>query len=88
MAKSKKNSRREPSRKASPGPAPTLPPQFLEKAAQGWLNSSGTRSPDSSPNLPSTGDRLTAALREALLEHRREIEEIRTRLERLETRGT
>ena len=87
MAKSKKSSGRRPTPKGSPYPAPALPAQFLEKAAQGWLQSSGPQVPATPPTRRPAEDRLTQAWGEVLLEYRREIAEIRSRLERLENRG-
>ena len=86
MARAKKKNLRRPAPKASALPVPTLAPRILEEAAQGWLQSSGStpRSPRPDPNL--ADHRLTVALTETLQELRAEIAELRSRLDRLETR--
>ncbi len=86
MAKSKKKSVRRAAPKASLCPAPTLAPRILEEAAQGWLQSSGGPAPVHPPARTSPDHRLTEALTETLRELRTEISELRSRLDRLETR--
>lgn len=86
MAKSKKKNLRRPAPKAPAFPAPTLAPQILEEAAQGWLQSSGANAPAHRPTRPASGDRLAEVLTETLRELRAEIAELRARLDRLETR--
>jgi len=86
MAKAKK---KKPSRVARPGiplPAPSLAPQVLEEAAQGWLQSAGSSARSPRPVTTPDDHRLAVALTETLQQLRAEISELRTRLERLEVR--
>lgn len=86
MAKTKKKSIRRPAPKAPAFPASSLAPQVLEQAAQGWLQSSGTPAPVHRPPRPASDERLTEALSETLQQLRAEIAELRSRLDRLESR--
>ncbi len=86
MSKAKKKAAGRPSPKSSAYSTPTLAPQILEQAAQGWLQSSGASTP--APRAtPTQGDRhLAEALTATLRELRAEIAELRTRIDRLENR--
>lgn len=86
MAKGRKKnvSRRAP--KASALPTPTLAPQVLEEAAQGWLQSAGSATPAPRLNRPTSDDRLAEVLTETLRQLRTEISELRSRLDRIEQR--
>lgn len=86
MAKSKKKSVRRPAPKAPPFPVPSLAPQILEEAAQGWLQSSGAPTVSSRPARSASDHRLAEALTETLQQLRGEIAELRSRLDRLEAR--
>ena len=68
-------------------PISSLPPEILEQAAQGWLQSHGissSRSPakETEPSY----DHLTKSLSQVLRELRTELNDLRTRLTRLESR--
>jgi len=85
MAKAKKKKASRPASPASLARSPSLPPQVLEEAAQGWLQSS--RAPTAPrPAQPTSDHRLSEALMETLRQLRAEISELRTRIEKLETR--
>jgi len=86
MPKAKKKAAGRPPQKISAYSTSALAPQVLEQAAQGWLQSSGAATP--APRLsPAQGDRrLADALTETLRELRSEISELRSRLDRLESR--
>lgn len=86
MAKAKKKSVRRPAPRAHAFSTPSLAPQFLEQAAQGWLQSSGTPAPAQRPARAASDDRLVELLTETLRQLRAEIAELRTRLDRLEIR--
>lgn len=86
MAKAKKKSARRPAPKAAAFPTPALAPQVLEQAAQGWLQSSGTSALVQRPNRSASDHRLAEALTETLQQVREEISELRSRLDRLESR--
>jgi len=87
MAKAKKrSSARPPAAKAIPFPSSTLAPQVLEQAAQGWLQSSGPTHSPSRPTSSASDHRLTEALGETLAQLRAEIADLRSRLDRLESR--
>ena len=86
MAKPKRKTSGRPAPKAPAFPAPSLAPQVLEQAAQGWLQSSGTPAPAHRPTRPASDERLTEVLTETLQQLRAEISELRTRLDRLERR--
>ena len=86
MAKAKKKAAGRPLQKTAAYSAPSLAPQILEQAAQGWLQSSGA-TPLAPRTSPAQGDlRLAEALTETLRELRTEISELRSRLDRLEHR--
>ena len=63
-----------------------MAPQVLEKAAQGWLQSLGTATATQHPARSTTDHRLAEALTETLRELRAEIADLRSRLDRLESR--
>lgn len=86
MAKPKKKNLRRPAPKASGYPAPSLAPQVLEQAAQGWLQSAGSASPPSRPARTASDHRLADAVTETLRELRQEIADLRSRIDRLESR--
>ncbi len=87
MAKAKKKgSARRSASPISALPAASLPSPFLEKAAQGWLQSSGTAAAPMRPSRTVSDQRLAEALGETLRELREEISELRARLDRLESR--
>lgn len=86
MAKSKKKSVRRPTPKAPAFPVPSLAPQILEEAAQGWLQSSGAPAAGNRPARSASENRLAEALTETLQHFRGEIAELRSRLDRLENR--
>ena len=68
-------------------PISSLPPEILEQAAQGWLQSHGISSSPSSPKEtePSFA-RLTESLSQVLNELRTELKDLRARLARLESK--
>jgi hypothetical protein len=81
MAKAKKSPLR-PSK-----PISSLPPEILEQAAQGWLQSHGIFSSPSSAKEPeSSFDHLTESLSQVLRELRTELSDLRARLKRLESK--
>jgi hypothetical protein len=81
MAKAKKKS---PARPVSRPPL-SLPPEVLEEAAQGWLQSHGVVSPQSSPPaLKESFQDLTEGLAKVLHEIRRQLDELGERISRLE----
>ena len=86
MAKAKKKTARRSTSKTRPFPVASLAPQILEEAAQGWLQSSGAPVPPSRTVRPASDHRLAEALHETLQRFREEIAELRSRLERLESR--
>jgi len=86
MTKAKKKPARRPAPKAPQFPAPSLAPQILEQAAQGWLQSSRPSTPAQRPSHPVSDHRLAEALTETLQQLRGEITELRSRLDRLENR--
>ena len=86
MAKTKKKVVRRPAPKAPSFSTPSLAPQVLEQAAQGWLQSAGSPAPVHRPSRPVSDDRLAEVLTETLRQLRSEISELRSRLDRLETR--
>jgi len=84
MAKAKKKqSVRPPSPRLPPS---SLAPQVLEQAAQGWLQSAGASPSPSRPGPAVNDRRLAEALSETLQQLREEIAELRTRIDRLESR--
>ncbi len=86
MAKPKKKPHRQPASKGPAFPAPSLAPQVLEQAAQGWLQSSGAAAASPRPATRTGDHRLTTAITETLAELRSEIAELRSRIDRLENR--
>lgn len=81
MAKAKKKS---PTRPVSRAPF-SLPPEVLEEAAQGWLQSHGVVSPQTpTPALKESFEDLTEGLAKALHEIRRQMDELGERISRLE----
>ena len=86
MAKAKKKNGRRSASKAPSYAISSLAPQVLEQAAQGWLQSSGAAPATQRPSRPAADQRLAEALTETLQELRAEITELRSRLDRLESR--
>jgi hypothetical protein len=86
MPKAKKKAAARSAQKTAAYSTPSLAPQILEQAAQGWLQSSGATLP--APRAtPAQGDhRLAEVLMETFRELRAEISELRSRLDRLEIR--
>jgi hypothetical protein len=82
MAKAKKSPLR-PSK-----PISSLPPEILEQAAQGWLQSHGISSSSPSPakETEPSFDHLTESLSQVLRELRTELNNLRARLARLESK--
>jgi hypothetical protein len=81
MAKGKKKT---PVRPVSRPPL-SLPTEVLEEAAQGWLQSHGVVSPQtSSPALKESCQDLTEGLARVLQEMRRQLDELGERISRLE----
>jgi len=81
MAKGKKKT---PVRPVSRPPL-SLPTEVLEEAAQGWLQSHGVVSPQtSSPALKEACQDLTEGLAKVLQEMRRQMDELGERISRLE----
>ena len=81
MAKGKKKS---PVRPVSRPPL-SLPTEVLEEAAQGWLQSHGVVSPQtSSPALKEACQDLTEGLAKVLQEMRRQMDELGERISRIE----
>ena len=81
MAKAKK-SRLRPSK-----PIPHLAPEILEQAAQGWLQSHGI---SSTPTAPKQGElsfsQLSESLDKVLHQLRAELNDLRNRISRLESK--
>jgi len=86
MGKKSKLSKPKAAPKSPSLAAPPLAPQVLEKAAQGWLQSSGTAGPAHRPARSASDHRLAEALTETLRELRAEISDLRSRLDRLESK--
>ena len=87
MAKAKKKSPRSSAPKTPAFiPSSSLAPQVLEQAAQGWLESAGAAATVQRPTRLASDHRLAEALAETLEEFRTEIAELRSRIDRLETR--
>jgi len=83
MPKSKKKA---PAR-ATPKPAPSLPPEVLEQAAQGWLQSHGISSTPSAPKQGETSfSQLSESLDKVLHLLRAELNDLRNRISRLESK--
>lgn|GEM_PF-1047939 len=83
MPKAKKST---PAR-APKKPAPSLPPEVLEQAAQGWLQSHGI---SSTPTTPKPNElsftQLSESLEKVLHQLRAELNDLRTRIGRLESK--
>ena len=86
MPKSKRKSPGRPAPKLPVFPSPSLAPQVLEQAAQGWLQSTGGSTPAHRPTRTVADHRLAEALTETLQQLRAEIADLRSRLDRLESR--
>lgn len=81
MAKPKKKSAARPVSR----PALSLPPEVLEEAAQGWLQSHGGISPRaSSPALKESFHDLSENLTKVLQEIRKQMDDLGDRISRLE----
>ena len=83
MPKAKKST---PAR-AAQKPVPALPPEVLEQAAQGWLHSHGISAtpPAPKPSEPSF-TQLSESLEKVLHQLRAELNDLRTRISRLESK--
>jgi hypothetical protein len=83
MPKSKKKA---PAR-ATPKPATSLPPEVLEQAAQGWLQSQGF---SSTPAASKQGEpsflQLSESLGKVLHQLRAELNDLHNRISRLESK--
>jgi hypothetical protein len=83
MPKSKK---KVPAR-VTPKLTPSLPPEVLEQAAQGWLQSHGI---SSTPAAPKQGEpsfsQLSESLDKVLHQLRAELDDLRNRISRLESK--
>jgi hypothetical protein len=83
MPKSKKKA---PAR-VTPKLTPSLPPEALEQAAQGWLQSHGI---SSTPAAPKQGEpsftQLSESLDKVLHQLRAELNDLRNRISRLESK--
>ncbi len=83
MPKSKKKA----SARVTPKLAPTLPPEVLEQAAQGWLQSHGISSIPTAPKqAESSFTQLSETLDKVLHQLRSELNELRSRISRLESK--
>ena len=86
MPKSKKKAQKAPAR-VTPKLAPSLPPEVLEQAAQGWLQSHGI---SSIPAAPKQGEpsfsQLSESLDKVLHQLRAELNDLRNRISRLESK--
>jgi len=81
MAKAKKKSLVRPASR----PPLSLPPEVLEEAAQGWLQSHGVVSPQtSSPVLKESFEELAESLAKVLQEIRRQLDQLGERISKLE----
>jgi hypothetical protein len=83
MPKSKKKATARP----APKPVTSLPPEVLEQAAQGWLQSHGI---SSTPATPKQGElsfpQLSESLDKVLHQLRAELNDLRNRISRLESK--
>jgi len=86
MPKAKKKAAARPPQINAAYSTPSLAPQILEQAAQGWLQSTGIPSPSTRPTRTAADHRLAEALAETLQQLRVELAELRSRLDRLENR--
>jgi hypothetical protein len=83
MPKSKKKA---PAR-LTPKLTPSLPPEVLEQAAQGWLQSHGISSTPAAPKLAeSSFTHLSESLDKVLHQLRTELDDLRNRISRLESK--
>ncbi len=87
MAKAKK-----PAARSAPRPiakfVPSLPPEVLEQAAQGWLKSSGITASAAQPaELDQQFCGLTTSLAQALQGIRGELHDLRERIAHLEDKS-
>lgn len=83
MPKSKKKA---PAR-VTPKLAPSLPPEVLEQAAQGWLQSHGISSTPAAPKHSElTSTQLSESLDKVFHQLRAELNDLRTRISRLESK--
>jgi hypothetical protein len=71
----------------TPKLVPSLPPEVLEQAAQGWLQSHGI---SSTPAVPNQGEpsfsQLSESLDKVLHQLRAELNDLRNRISRLEAK--
>ena len=83
MPKSKKKA---PAR-VTPKPLPSLPPEVLEQAAQGWLQSHGISSTPAAPNQGEPSfSQLSESLDKVLHQLRAELNDLRNRISHLESK--
>jgi len=83
MPKSKKKS----SARATSKPVISLPPEVLEQAAQGWLQSHGISSIPAAPKqAESSFTQLSESLDKVLHQLRAELNDLRNRISRLESK--
>jgi hypothetical protein len=81
-----KSNKKAPAR-VTPKLTPSLPPEVLEQAAQGWLQSHGI---SSTPAAPKQGEpsfsQLSESLDKVLHQLRAELDDLRNRISRLESK--
>lgn len=83
MPKSKKTA---PAR-VTPRLVPSLPPEVLEQAAQGWLQSHGISSTPATPKqAESPFSQLSESLDKVFHQLRAELDDLRNRISRLESK--
>jgi hypothetical protein len=83
MPKSKKTA---PAR-VTPRLVPSLPPEVLEQAAQGWLQSHGISSTPATPKqAESSFSQLSESLDKVFHQLRAELDNLRNRISRLESK--
>jgi len=83
MPKSKKKSSADSTSK----PVTSLPPEVLEQAAQGWLQSHGISSTPAAPKqAESSFTHLSESLDKVLHQLRAELNDLRNRITRLESK--
>ena len=83
MPKSKKKA---PAR-VTPNLTPSLPPEVLEQAAQGWLQSHGISSNPAAPKqAESSFTQLSESLDKVLHQLQAELNDLRNRISRLESK--
>jgi len=83
MPKSKKKA---PAR-VTPRLVPSLPPEVLEQAAQGWLQSHGISSTPATPKqAESSFSQLSESLDKVFHQLRAELDDLRNRISRLESK--